>query len=160
MKPLPPTQRPNWRYIAAEVVPQWCPASARDMHYAILGCEASLLGDSTAAFMRTSVVSCEGGVAIVRCIRGTERDVETVLATVTEAGGARVALHPFATSGTIHGLKKKIRPCSLPSDEGSYKIGENTYRILRISGQKVDLVQQGIKQTTALYLNTDDLEDF
>lgn len=160
MKPLPPTQRPNWRYIAAEMVPQWCPASARDMHYAILACEASLLGDSMSAFMRTSVVSCDGGVIIVRCIRGTERDVETALATVTEAGGVRVALHPFATSGTIHGIRKKFRPCSLPSDEGNCKIGENTYRILRISGQKVDLVQQGIKQTTALYLNTDDLEDF
>jgi len=160
MKPLPPTQRPNWRYIAAEMVPQWCPASARDMHYAILGCEASLFGDSNAASMRTSVISCDGGVVIVRCIRGTEDDVETALATVTDVGGAPVVLHPFVTSGTIHGLKKKIVIRSLPSDEGNYKIGDNTYRILRISGQKVDLVQQGIKQTTALYLNTDDLEDF
>ena len=160
MKPLPPTQRPNWRYIAAEMVPQWCTVQARDMHYAILGCEASLFGDCGAVSMRTSVISCDRGVVIVRCIRGTEHDVETVLATVTDVGGAPVALHPFATSGTIHGLKKKIVFCSLPSDEGNCKIGENTYRILRISGQKVDLVQQGIKQTTALYLNTDDLEDF
>ena len=160
MKPLPPTQRPNWRYIAAEMVPQWCPASARDMHYAILERSSSLFGDNTAASMRTSVISCDGGVVIVRCIRGTEREVEAVLATVTSVRDAPVALHPFATSGTLHGLRKKFRLCSSPSDEGNIKIGENTYRILGISGQKVDLVQQGINQTTALYLNTDDLEDF
>ena len=160
MKPLPPTQRPNWRYIACELVPSWCPVSARDMHYAIVGCEASLFGDSTAAAMRTSVISCDNGVVVLRCIRGTEKDVETVLATVTGVGDFSVALHPFATSGTLHALRKKIRPCSRPSEEGNCKIGENTYRILGISGQKVDLVKQGIKQTTALYFNIEDLEDF
>lgn len=160
MKPLPPTQRPNWRYIAAEMVPQWCNVSARDMHYAIVGCEASLFGDSAAATMRTSVISCGDGVVVLRCIRGTETDVEAVLATVTDVGNISMALHPFATSGTLHALRKKIRPCSRPSEEGNCKIGENTYRILGISGQKVDLVQQGIKQTTALYFNKEDLEDF
>jgi len=160
MKPLPPTQRPNWRYIAVEMVPQWCRVSARDMHYAILDCEASLLGDSAAASMRTSVISCDDGVVIMRCIRGTEQDVETVLATVSAAGGMPVALHPFATSGTLHALRKMIRPRPLPPEGDNCKIGENTYRILWISGQKVDLVQQGIKQTTALYFNKEDLEDF
>ena len=160
MKPLPPTQRPNWRYIAVEMVPHWCTVSARDMHYAILGSEASLFGDNTAASMRTSVITCDKGVVIVRCIRGTERDVEMVLATVTGVGGVPVALHPFATSGTLHALRKKITTSSLPSDGGNCKIGENIYRILVISGQKVDLVQQGINQTTALFFKTDDMEDF
>lgn len=160
MKPLPPTQRPNWRYIAAEMVPAWSPVSARDLHYAILGCEASLFGDCAAASMRTSVISCGDGVVILRCIRGTEMDVEKVLATVTGAGEFPVVLHPFATSGTLHALRKKIRPFSPLSEGGNCKIGENTYRIVGISGQKVDLVQQGIKQTTALYFNIEDLEDF
>ncbi|HDR72732.1 MAG TPA: ribonuclease P [Methanoculleus sp.] len=158
MKPRPPTLREKRRYILARIVPHYRRIEARQMYIAAFEALTSLWGDARASELQMAVISCEPGHCIVRCRRNAEVFVETALSTITEAEGERVALHPLATSGTIHALRKHIRPIPEGHPVDGIAIGGREYAGILFQRQKVDLYAKGIKNQETLYFTCDEME--
>ncbi|MDD1712298.1 MAG: Rpp14/Pop5 family protein [Methanoregulaceae archaeon] len=166
MKPRPPTLREKKRYILVSLDPAGLEPDPRLLYLAIQEAAGSLLGDSTAAGIHAAVVAGERGYAIIRCRRGTEDQLATALATITAINGERAALRIKAFSGTIHALKKKIRPCSPDLITPSAGIA---MRDIMIDGRafvpvwrksnKVNLMEKGFKNRELLFLTQEDIEE-
>ena len=56
-----------------------------------------------------AVVAAENGHVIIRCLRGTEKELALALSTVTACRDVRLALRIVAASGTIESLRERIR---------------------------------------------------
>ncbi|MFA7562836.1 MAG: Rpp14/Pop5 family protein [Methanoculleus sp.] len=159
MRPRPPAMRTKRRYILVRIHPHGTRVDQKQVYLAVIEAVTSLLGDAVAGLAQPAVVFCEGGYAVVRCRRGTEKDIATALATVTTAADERIALRTVAVSGTIHALQRRMRPIRhLSTDEG-VKIGETYFTAYRYPRQKVDLVEKGIKHQKSLFFTGADLEE-
>lgn len=158
MKPRPPTLRPRRRYILARIDPVWVSLETRTIFTAIQDAATALYGDILTARMSPAVVAAEAGHVIVRCRRGTERELATACATVTEAGGVPIAIRPRSTSGTIATLREKIPPCQVEEGEVIILDGRE-YRTRYTSRQKVDLSATGMTHQELLFFSTTDLEE-
>ena len=158
MKPRPPTLREKRRYILAEIVPHYRRIEPRQMYFAVVDALSSLWGDARASEVHAAVISCECGYCIVRCRRNTEALVETALSTVTGVDGERIALHPLATSGTLHGLRTRMRPLPEERTLEGVEIGGTEYSGILFMRQKVDLYAKGIKNQETLYFTHDEME--
>jgi ribonuclease P/MRP protein subunit POP5 len=158
VKPRPPTLRVKRRYILARIVPHYRCIEPRQMYYAASEALTSLWGDARAAEMQMAVISCDAGYCIVRCRRNTEALVETALSTVTGVDGEPVALHPLATSGTLHGIRKRMHPIPEEQTLEEVVIGGEAYSALLFQRQKVDLYAKGIKNQETLYFTRDEME--
>jgi ribonuclease P/MRP protein subunit POP5 len=161
MKSRPPTLRVKKRYILARIDPPGAEPEPRELYYAILDAITSLFGDCIAAETGLALISFESGYAEIRCTRGFECQVRIALATVHSVHETTLAIRALVTSGTLLALRKKIariRP-GQPVIIFPLDIEGSTYSARRYQGQKVDLVEKGIKGQELLFLTQDDLEE-
>ena len=83
MSPRPPTLRENRRYILVRVEPAGTVIDQKELYYAISDAVTSLWGDAAAGVITQAVVAAENGHVIIRCLRGTEKELALALSTVT-----------------------------------------------------------------------------
>ena len=111
MKILPPTLRPNWRYLAVRVVSE-SPVRRGAFIDAITHSALSLLGDVTASMCNISLFGFDDGMAVVRCEREWTEETRCALATIHTIKGQRVGLHVLGISGTVKSATEKYIPQS------------------------------------------------
>jgi|WetSurMetagenome_2_1015567.scaffolds.fasta_scaffold08450_6 ribonuclease P/MRP protein subunit POP5 len=166
MKPRPPTLREKKRYILVSLDPGGLEPDPRQLYLAIQEAASSLFGDSTAAGIHAAVVFGEKGYAIIRCRRGTEDPLATALATVVAINGERAVLRTEAVSGTIHALKRRMRPSGSGVDAtasgvviGDQVIDGRMFMPVWWRGNKVNLMEKGFKNRELLFLTQEDIEE-
>lgn len=161
MKARPPTMRDKKRYILARIEPPSPDPDPKDLYFAVLESVTSLFGDAGAARMIPVVITCGGGYALIRCRRGYEEQTRIALITLKSVAERRIALHPMATSGTLLALRRRIAriPHSGWELVSPLQFRDRDYVARRYPGQKVDLLEKGIKRQELLYITQDDLEE-
>ena len=163
MSPRPPTLRENRRYILIRVEPAGTVIDQKELYYAISDAVTSLWGDAVAGVITQAVVAAENGHVIIRCLRGTEKELALALSTVTACRDIRLALRIVAASGTIESLRERIRGQQAPGEPGP-EAGEGMFEnkevhIMYCNGQKVDVIEKGFKNAHRLFLTRSDLEN-
>jgi ribonuclease P/MRP protein subunit POP5 len=175
MSPRPPTLRENRRYILVRVEPAGTAIDSKELYYAISDAVTSLWGDAVAGVITQAVVAAENGHVIIRCLRGTEKELALALSTVTACRDVRLALRIVAASGTIESLRERIRaaepvtgpvpePSPGPCGAGGAEPGECVFTekpvlLTYCNGQKVDVIEKGFKNAHRLFLTRSDLEN-
>jgi len=162
VSPRPPTLRENRRYILARIEPAGTAPDPKDLYYAVSEAVTSLWGDAMAATIVPAVIAIEEGYAIIRCRRGSEKELATALSTVTSCRDNRLALRILAASGTIESLRERIRSFARPDPDGTgpgcVTFGNKEWTVRYCHGQKLDVIEKGFKNTNRLFLTRDDLE--
>ena len=162
MSPRPPTLRENRRYILARIEPAGTAPDPKDLYYAVSEAVTSLWGDAMAATIVPAVIAIEEGYAIIRCRRGSEKELATALSTVTSCRDSRLALRILAASGTIESLRERIRSSARPDPDGTgpgcVTFGNKEWTVRYCHGQKLDVIEKGFKNTNRLFLTRNDLE--
>jgi len=175
MSPRPPTLREKRRYILARIEPAGTMLDQKELYYAISDATTSLWGDATTAIITPAVVALESGHVVIRCRRGTERELAIALSTVTACREVRICLRIIAASGTIESLRERFRPKKSPKSDietttagngaeeepvlPEYSFAKKTFLIVQCHGQKVDVIEKGFKNANRLFLTKEDLED-
>ena len=163
MTPRPPTLRENRRYILVRVEPAGIVIEQKELYYTVSDAATSLWGDAMASVITPAVVAAENGHVIIRCLRGTEKELTLSLSTVTGIRDVRCALRIVAASGTIESLRERIRAQQAPEvpvPEGSDRIIESKDVIVAYcNGQKVDVIEKGFKNAHRLFLTKSDMEN-
>ena len=175
MSTRPPTLRGNRRYILVRVEPAGTVIDQKELYYTIADAVTSLWGDTVAGVITPAVVAAENGHVIIRCLRGTEKELALALSTVTASRDVRLALRIVAASGTMESLRERIRavkpvtepasePGTGPADTGgaepaSFLFAEQLFMIMNCNGQKVDVIEKGFKNAHRLFLTRSDLEN-
>jgi len=158
----PPTLRDKRRYVLVRVDPAGTPLEQKDLYYAIADAITALYGDAAAAIMIQAVVAAEGDYVFIRCRRGAERELATALSTITACRDTRIALRIIAASGTMEGLRKRIRVKKAPEPAAesadACTFDSKTFTPIYCTGQKVDVIEKGFKNTHRFFLTTEDLE--
>jgi ribonuclease P/MRP protein subunit POP5 len=151
------SQRERRRYILARFAPEGATPDPREVYAAVAEACTALWGDAAASEISPSVMAWEGH-AILRCRRGTEDRLATALATITRIGDERVAVRTITTSGTLHAIRS--RPYLKPEIlwEKMVGIGGRTFLARAWAGQKVDLIEKGIKGQELLFFTDEDGE--
>ncbi|MFA5346688.1 MAG: Rpp14/Pop5 family protein [Methanoregula sp.] len=159
----PPTLREKRRYLLVSVEPSGTIIDRKDLYYAVCDATTSLWGDMTAAIIKPAIIMSEGQFVIIRCRRGTERELSIALSTITCCRDKPIALRIVAASGTIDTLREKIHrlqdPDTEPASQHEYMFGEKLFQIHYCHGQKVDVIEKGFKNTNRLFLTKEDLEE-
>ncbi len=159
----PPTLREKRRYILVSVEPSGEIIDRKDLYFAVCDATTSLWGDVTAAVISPAVIASDGQYVIIRCRRGSERELSIALSTITCCRDRSIALRIIAASGTIDTLRERIQGLKIPDNvtvsAPEYMIGEKLYRVHNCSGQKVDVIEKGFKNTNRLFLTREDLEE-
>ena len=158
----PPTLREKRRYVLARIDPAGAVVDSKDLYYAVSDAVTSLWGDTTAAIVQAAVVTMEGGHVVVRCHRGSERELIIALSTVTMCRDTRIALRIRAVSGTIDGLRRRLKPMEhqIHGQEEPEEVlfGGKKFIPLECEGGKVDVIEKGFKNTNRLFLTSEDME--
>ena len=159
----PPTLREKRRYILVSAEPSGTIIERKDLYYAVCDAITSLWGDVTAALIMPAVIVSEEGYIILRCRRGTELEFSLALATITSYRENPFAMRIIAASGTINTLRERIQRLQTHDTESlapqEYMVGEKVCDVTYCSGQKVDLIEKGFKNTNRLFLTREDLEE-
>jgi ribonuclease P/MRP protein subunit POP5 len=159
----PPTLREKRRYILVSVEPSGTIIDRKDLYFAVCDATTSLWGDVTAALIMPAVIASEGQYVIIRCRRGTERELSIALSTITCCRDRSIALRIISASGTIDTLRERIQRLQIPDREPAsppdYMFGEKLFQVQFSSGQKVDVIEKGFKNTNRLFLTREDLEE-
>ena len=143
MKPLPPTLREKRRYVLIRILGAVAPTQ-KDIYRAVSDAVVAVFGDCGAARIHPAVGLSENDCAIVRCTRGTEKELCAALACVNRCGGEQAAFRAVVTSGTILGAKQKT------SFEA---VDTKTHPGYTIRGKKADAAAG----TKPRYLTVDDI---
>ncbi|MGB9177445.1 MAG: Rpp14/Pop5 family protein [Methanoregula sp.] len=163
MSPRPPTLRENRRYILVRIEPAGTVIDQKDLYYAVSDAVTSLWGDAAAGVIAQAVVAAENGHVIVRCLRGTEKELALALSTVTACRDIRLALRIVAASGTIESLRERIRGQQAPTEPvpeaGGRMFEDKEVHLMYCNGQKVDVIEKGFKNAHRLFLTRSDLEN-
>ena len=187
MSPRPPTLREKRRYILARIEPAGTVLEQKELYYAISDATTTLWGDATTAIITPAVVALEHGHVVIRCRRGTERELAIAVSTVTACRDVRICLRIIAASGTIESLRSRFRPKKSPKSKTQHEpesgaepeteksatlagaveehalpecmFAKKTFFIEQCNGQKVDVIEKGFKNTNRLFLTKEDLED-
>jgi len=110
-----------------------------------------------------AVICAEGDYVVVRCRRGSERELAIALSTITTFRDAPVALRIIAASGTIDSLRDRMKTPVKTSDETApaeeSQFGGKECLVAHCDGQKVDVIEKGFKNTHRLFLTRGDLEE-
>jgi ribonuclease P/MRP protein subunit POP5 len=163
MSTRPPTLRENHRYLLVRIEPAGISADQKDLYYALSDAITSLWGDAMAAVIMQAVVATEGRYAVIRCRRGTERELAIALATVTVCHDVRIALRIVAASGTIDSLRRRIKAEKPVENSGEerreYIIAGKPYNSVYCDVQKIDVIEKGFKNTHRLFLTREDMEE-
>ncbi|OPY39284.1 MAG: Ribonuclease P protein component 2 [Methanoregula sp. PtaU1.Bin051] len=158
----PPTLRAKRRYVLARIFPSGYGPDQKDLYFAVFEAVTSLWGDSLASLIQPAVVAAGNGYAIVRCLRGMERELGIALSTVTSCSGQPVTLRSITTSGTIDSLRSRIH--AVQEEAKHAEMRECTFdrrdcTVAFCEGDKVDVIEKGFKNTARFYLTTEDLEE-
>jgi ribonuclease P/MRP protein subunit POP5 len=175
MSPRPPTLRENRRYLLVRVEPAGTVIDQKELYYEIADAVTSLWGDAMAGVITQAVVAAENGHVIIRCLRGTEKELALALTTVTACRDVRLALRIVAASGTIDSLRERIlsgkpvkEPASGPEPESAVTgstdpdecvFAEKTFHLMNCNGQKVDVIEKGFKNAHRLFVTKSDMEN-
>jgi len=159
MKPRPPAMRAKRRYILVRVLPYGATPDQKQAYFSVIEAATSLWGDAAVGFAQPAVVFCDAGYIVVRCRRGTEKDIATALTTVTAIADGPVALRTVAVSGTIHALKRRMKPIRPFPEAEETEFAEHHFTVYRYPRQKVDLVEKGIKHQKIVFFTEADLEE-
>jgi len=163
MSPRPPTLRENRRYILVRIEPAGTVIDQKELYYAISDAVTSLWGDAAAGVITQAVVAAENGHVIIRCLRGTEKELALALSTVTACRDIRLALRIVAASGTIESLRERIRGLQAQGEPvpeaGERMFGSRDVHLMYCNGQKVDVIEKGFKNAHRLFLTRSDLEN-
>ena len=152
-----PSQRERRRYVLVRFEPEGISPDPREVYAAVAEACTSLWGDTESSEISPSVMAWEGH-AIIRCRRGTEEKLITAVSTVTRIGGERVALRTITTSGTLHAIRSRRYPGPELLWERKVGIGGRTFLARAYPGQKVDLIEKGIKGQEMLFFAEEDGE--
>jgi ribonuclease P/MRP protein subunit POP5 len=159
----PPTLRDKRRYILVRVDPPGIPIDQKELYYAISDAVTSLWGDAMAAVIVQAVICAEGDYVVIRCRRGTEREITTALSTITMYRDTKVALRIIAASGTIDSLRDRMKAPATTgaagAPDGECRFGGKEYLVVQYDGQKIDVIEKGFKNTHRLFLTKEDLEE-
>jgi len=163
MTSRPPTLREKRRYVLVQIDPGNIPLDQKELYFAVLEAVTSLWGDAAGAFVHPAVVVIEGSFAVLRCRRGTERELAIALSCITSCSGQRIVLHTVATSGTIESLRERMAMMKI-SDNEDVQLVECTFNghlctVCKCTGQKIDVIEKGFKNTTRFFLTKEDLEN-
>jgi ribonuclease P/MRP protein subunit POP5 len=163
MTTRPPTLREKRRYLFVRLEPAGTVIDPKDLYYAVSEAITSLFGDSVAAIINQAVVATESPYVIIRCRRGTERELSIALSTITGCRDARFALRIVAASGTMESLRermktKKILVAAGPGPAECIFAGR-MYQVSYCDGQKIDVIEKGFKNTHRLFLTREDMEE-
>ena len=175
MTTRPPTLRENRRYLLVRVEPADTIIDQKELYYTISDAVTSLWGDTVAGVITQAVVAAENGHVIIRCLRGTEKELALALSTVTTCRDTRLALRIVATSGTIESLRERIRPRKPATGQSPEPVTESAgtdstergecvfaakpFQVVQCNGQKVDVIEKGFKNAHRLFLTRSDLEN-
>ncbi len=159
MRPRPPAMRTKRRYILARILPYGATHDQKEVFLAVIEAATSLWGDAAVGLAQPAVVFCDCGYAVIRCRRGTEKDIATALATITTIADERVALRTVATSGTIRALRRRMQPIRPLPETGEVTIEGQHFTVYRYPRQKVDLIEKGIMHQKSLFFTEADLEE-
>jgi len=159
----PPTLRDKRRYVLVKVDPPGTAIDPKELYYAVSDAVTSLWGDAVAGVIVQAVICAEGCYVVIRCRRGTERELSVALSTITQYRDTKIALRTIATSGTIDSLRDRM---NVPPENGcpdasleEVRFGEKEYLVVNGDGQKIDVIEKGIKNTHRLFLTRTDLEN-
>jgi ribonuclease P/MRP protein subunit POP5 len=152
-----PSRREKRRYVLARFEPEGVSPDPRELYAAVAEACTSLWGDVAASEISPSVMAWEGHT-IIRCRRGTEDRLMTALSTITRVGEERVALRTVTTSGTLHGIRSRTYPRREILREKKVGIGGRVFLARCYPGQKVDLIEKGIKGQELLFFADEDGE--
>jgi ribonuclease P/MRP protein subunit POP5 len=152
-----PSQRERRRYVLVRFEPDGAAPDPRDLYAAVAEACTALWGDTLASEISPSVMAWEGH-AILRCRRGTEDRLVTAIATITRVGGERIALRTLTTSGTLHAIRSRIYRKPEILWEKKVGIGGRIFAARAYTGQKVDLIEEGIKGQELLFFTEEDGE--
>lgn len=153
----PPSQRERRRYILARFTPEGFAPDPREVYAAVAEACTALWGDEAASEIAPSVMAWEGQ-AILRCRRGTEDRLAAALATITRIGDSRAAIRTITTSGTLHAIRSRPSPKPEVLWEKKVAIGGRVFLARAYAGQKVDLIEKGIKGQELLFFADEDGE--
>jgi ribonuclease P/MRP protein subunit POP5 len=152
-----PSQRERRRYILARFAPEGFTPDPREVYAAVAEACTALWGDAAASEISPSVMGWEG-YAILRCRRGTEDRLAAALATITRIGEERAAVRTITTSGTLHAIRSRPHLKAEPLWEKKVGIGGRVFLARAYAGQKVDLIEKGIKGQELLFFADEDGE--
>jgi ribonuclease P/MRP protein subunit POP5 len=145
------------------VDPAGTPIDQKDLYYAVSSAITSLWGDVMASSIMPAVVAAEERFIIIRCIRGTERELAIALSTITTCREVRIALRVITASGTIESLRDRIRTMKKAVGEDSEPceciFEKKPVQVVHCDGQKIDVIEKGFKNTNRLFLTREDLEE-
>jgi ribonuclease P/MRP protein subunit POP5 len=152
-----PSQRERRRYVLVRFVPEGISLDPREVYVAVVEACTSLWGDTVSSEISPSVMAWEGH-AIIRCRRGSEERLITAVSTITRVGNERVALRTITTSGTLHAIRSRMYPRPEIIWERKVGIEGRIFLARAYSGQKVDLIEKGIKGQEMLFFADEDGE--
>ena len=162
----PPTLRDKRRYILVRVDPPGTPVDQKELYYAVADAVTSLWGDAMAAVIVQAVICAQGDYVVIRCRRGSERELTIALSTITTFRDAPVALRIIAASGTIDSLRDRMKEAPEPAvagktiaETGECRFAGKTCLVVHCDGQKVDVIEKGFKNTHRLFLTKEELEE-
>jgi ribonuclease P/MRP protein subunit POP5 len=152
--------REKRRYLLVRLDPPGIPIDQKELYYAISDAVTSLWGDAVAGVIVQAVICTEGDYVIIRCRRGSERELAIALSTVTKFRDEKIALRVISASGTIESLRDRMKPRPLPAnaEEPECRFDGKACIPVHCDGQKVDVIEKGFKNTHRLYLTREDLE--
>jgi ribonuclease P/MRP protein subunit POP5 len=156
----PPTLRDKRRYILVRVDPPGTPVDPKELYYAVADAVTSLWGDAVAAVIIQAVICVEGDYVVMRCRRGSERELAIALSTITALRETRIALRIIAASGTIDSLRDRMKTPAGPPADGNEecRFGGKEYVVTHCDGQKVDVMEKGFKNTHRSFFTREDLQ--
>lgn len=159
MRPRPPSLRTKKRYVLARIHPPWRDLDLRSIQEAVSEAATSLWGDMFAGRMQPSVVFTARGFFIIRCRRGEEDRLAAALATVFSCGEAQAHFQAIARSGTILSLKRRIALMPMKMERVTVRRGERYREAVKMYGDKVDLIEKGIKNQELTFFTESEIEE-
>lgn len=157
----PPTLRDKRRYLLVRVDPPGTTIDQKELYYAVSDAVSSLWGDAVAGIIVQAVVCAEGDYVVIRCRRGTERELAIALSTITRYRDTKIALRISSASGTIESLRDRMKPIPPPPTTDAvpeFLFSGKEYIAVHCDGKKVDVIEKGFKNTSRLFLTTEDME--
>jgi ribonuclease P/MRP protein subunit POP5 len=143
MKPLRPTLRDSFRYVAFTLSSEE-PVRTRDLQTEIFKAAKSLFGDVGVSKSGIKVVMSDGTKGLVRCHYRHVPDVQATLATIGKIENNRVRATVIGTSGTIKAAIEKY----LQIDErirrtiSSYVTVPVSGKAVRMRGKEIDIIPE------------------
>jgi ribonuclease P/MRP protein subunit POP5 len=146
MKPLSPTLRDNYRYIAFRMSFEK-PVGVLELQTEIARTSKSLFGDIGVSKLSVRVVAFDGSKGLVRCDFRCVMELQVVLASIGKIRNKRVRVTTIGTSGTIKTaiekylqIEEKIR-----RNISSYVTMPVSGKAVRIYGKEIDIIPEDRK---------------